>query len=183
MKQYLKALIFGCTAITLSACQSAPDPLLVNAQVNASQLTAPVALTVNDMRSHNYLMRVKLSDDQAQFAPSEPLLETAVYEALANKIAVNSNANSTMQVAINEALIDVEQGSVKHVVEHQISLQVKVIRGDTTYTRDYNGKASSEGAFRADAAALESDFSALLSQLLSDVLNDEKLIALITATN
>jgi len=179
MKPYFKALMISATLVALSACQSVPDPLLVNAQVSAAKVNAPVALSVNDMRSHNYLMRVKLSDDQAQFAPSEPLIETAVYEALAERLNLDNNAGATMQVAINEAVIEVEQGSVKHLVEHKINLQVKVTQGDTTYTRDYNGKASSEGAFRADAAALESDFSALLSQLLNDILRDEKLNALL----
>lgn len=177
MYPVIKSICIGAAALVISACQSAPDPLIVQPTISANASDFPVALSVTDTRAQNYLLRIKLSDDQAQFASSAPMLETAIYDALAEKLRVVNSASTQVNVAIRQAIIRVEQGSVKHQAEHEISLLLTAQKAGATYTRDFNAKASSEGAFRADAAKLEAKFSELLGSLLDDMLQDPKLAA------
>lgn len=176
MYPVIKSVLIGATALLISACQSAPNPLIVQPAISANSSELPVALSVTDTRAQNYLLRIKLSDDQAQFASSAPMLETAIYDALAEKLNVVNSASKQVNVAIRQAIIRVEQGSVKHQAEHEISLLLTAQKDGATYTRDFNAKASSEGAFRADPAKLEEKFSELLGKLLDDMLRDPKLI-------
>lgn len=174
MNHYIKAVLLGATAVLLAACQSAPPPLVLQPTVtNVQAGQAPVVITVDDSRSHNYLLRIEYGDDEAKFAPSTPLLEEAVYAELVANLNASQRADNKLNITIDEAIIKVDQGTVKYTANHQIRMRVEFIYGATTYRKNFNGSASRDGALRADAASLERQFNDLLAELISDVLNDE----------
>lgn len=176
----ISKMILASAALWLSACQAPPQPLLIAPSIEASSKLPVRAYSVIDQRAHNYLLRIEYSDDQAQFSATDPALNTAINNAVNQLFVASSNASETVTLRLTEALIRVEQGAVKHVAQHQVSLTLEVSDGDTTYTRDFNGKAEYESAFRADNAALERDFTALLNQVLRDVANDNEMRKLLT---
>lgn len=173
-------IILASTALWLSACQAPPQPLLIAPSLETAGQLPVRSYSVIDQRAHNYLLRIEYSDDQAQFSATDPALNTAINNAVKQLFVTSPNATEAVTLRLTEALIRVEQGAVKHVAQHQVSLTLEVVDGDTTYTRDFNGKAEYESAFRADKAALERDFTALLNQVLRDVANDSKMRELLT---
>lgn len=179
MKLATKIMIIS-SALWLSACQAPPQPLLIVPNLQPTTQLPVQAFSVIDQRAHNYLLRIEYGTDQAQFSATEPALNTAINNALNDLFTTSSLASELVTVRLTEALIRVEQGAVKHVAQHQISLTLEVVDGNTTYSRDFNGKAEYESAFRADKAALERDFTALLNQVLRDVANDAKLRDMLT---
>ncbi|RUO78781.1 hypothetical protein CWI84_10610 [Idiomarina tyrosinivorans] len=172
MRRWLTLL----SLLILAGCQSAPQPLTIDPPLSELSSSGDVnGIAVVDARAHSYLLRVERSQDTAQFSSSREPLEQTIKQALEAVIPISSQSPVTWKVIIDEALITVSQGPVKYRAHHEITLTVTASNGHQFFTRDFHGSAQSEGAFQADEAVLEREFSELLGSLLSDLANDPKL--------
>ena len=172
-----KLLSTAAMCLVLSACQSAaPPPLTVVPQANQGvQITQPLQLSINDNRSHNYLLRIEHGTDSAQFSPSNPLISEAVKGYLTKTLTLQDNASSSLHIDIDEAIVRVSQKTMSYQANHEIAIRTTLQYGNKTLRKTFSGKSQSEGAFKADPAVLEREFSDLLARILNDMLNDPQI--------
>lgn len=171
-----RTLFAVCLALTLSACQSQPDPLIISADTVVDKLSTQVnQLEVKDKRSYSYLYRHKKEEDKAVFTPAQRPLTSIVEQALQPITGSYSNNGLTWYVSIEKALIDATIHTVKYELEHSITIRVGATRGNRRYSNFYSGTYSSTGALKPAQATIERQFKQLLNSVLTDIANDPKL--------
>ncbi|TDP29933.1 putative lipoprotein [Idiomarina aquatica] len=169
-------LLIALTSVLLSACASAPQPLIINLNPVTNKLSQSVQqITVNDQRSHSYLYRQLKSEDKARFtAPSVPLKAT-IEGSLQTLVKPTTNGNLQWIITIEEAVVKGTSSALKYQLKHEIELRVTAINNNRRYSNVYRGRAESSAIGRADEAVIEREFSALLARVLTDISNDPKL--------
>lgn len=159
--------------LTLSACQTTPDSVALNPQLNTSPSNAQVQLRVRDQRAHNYVMRVNTSEDSAEFATADPSLASLISAGLSDRWTITGTANAELEVIIRDALFVIKQGSLRHDTQHTLKLTVRLRTPSTEFEKTFNGTRESNGPLRADRTRVGQEFSELLAAVLSDIANDE----------
>ncbi|MGM0525857.1 MAG: YajG family lipoprotein [Pseudomonadota bacterium] len=170
-------MLAGCFTLLLSACQSAPDPLLIAPVSIADQLSTKVAdIKVQDQRTHAYLYRVKRKQDQAQFAPPQQPLTDIITESLQSLVTdKGSNNGLKWYVSLEQGLVEATLSGLKYQLEHTIVIRVQAQRANRSYSNSYRGRLQSNGVGRPDEAVIEREFTQLLQSVLSDISKDPKL--------
>lgn len=163
-------------SILLSACASAPQPLIIHVSPVVNTLSQSVQqVTVNDQRSHSYLYRQLKNDDNAQFAAPSTPLKTSIKNALQPLLEPSNKGGLQWIVTIEEAVIEGTNSALKYQLTHTIELRVTAINNNRRYSNVYRGRAQSSAIGRADEAVIEREFSALLARVLDDISQDPKL--------
>lgn len=170
-------IIFAASLLLIvSACQSQPDPLIINSDTVADKLNTKInQIIVSDQRSYSYLYRHKKDDDKAQFAPAQRPLTDIVEEALQPVTGGSDNNGLTWHVTIEKALIDATLHTVKYELEHSVTVRVEATRGNRRYSNFYSGTYNSGGGLKPAQATIERQFNQLLNSVLTEIANDPKL--------
>lgn len=169
------ATLAVCTIFTLAACQSAPDPVVLNPQVDTTASGASLALNVRDQRAHNHVLRLEHSDQTADFATADPSLASLISDRVAKRWALDDASDTQLQVTIEEAVFVVKQGSLRHDTEHRVRLQATLTTANGEVEKTFSGSRESNGPLRADVKKIEGEFAALLASVLNDLVNDDTL--------
>lgn len=172
----IKRLLFGvCSAFILTACQSAPTPLHLTPQLDTTETDQRIALTVRDQRAHNHVLRLEQNDQTAEFATADPSLASLITDTLHTRWQSDDQSDAQLQIVIQEALLVIKQGNLRHDTEHRIRLQAYLTTPRGEFRKTFTGQRESSGPLRADIPRIEREFSALLGSVLSDLANDEQL--------
>ena len=172
----IKKLIMVTAAfVALSGCQSAPQHVTLNPQLTTTATGHQVSLQVRDQRAQNHIMRLQQSDQTAEFATADPSLASLISQRLSERWTVVDEANAQLQVTIVDALFVIEQGSLRHDTEHKLRLHVRLTTPDAEFEKTFQGSRESNGPLRADVRRIEREFAGLLTDVLSDIMDDEPL--------
>lgn len=171
IKRTIVAALFSLPL--LSACQSAPDPVHLNPQLDTTASGHTITLQVRDQRAHNHVMRLKTGDQTAEFATADPSLASLISERVAERWTVVDNADAQLEVIIRDALFVIQQGSLRHDTEHNIRLQAKLTTPQVEIEKGFAGNRESNGPLRADIRKIEREFGDLLASVLNELVNDE----------
>lgn len=174
-KQCRRAASVFAFVATLAACQSAPEPVTLNPQIDTTASGASVALSVRDQRPHNHVLRLEHSDQTADFATADPSLASLISDRIAQRWAVDAASDNQLEVIIDEAVFVVKQGSLRHDTEHKVRLRAKLTTPAAEVEKTFTGSRESNGPLRADVSKIEGEFAALLASVLNDLVNDESL--------
>lgn len=170
-------MLASCFTLFLSACQSAPDPLLIAPVTIDDRLSTKVTdIKVQDQRTHAYLYRVTRNQDQAQFAPPTQPLTDIIAESLQSLVnEKDSDAGLKWYVSLEQGLVEASLSGLKYQLEHTIVIRVQAQRANRRYTNTYRGRLQSNGVGRPDEAVIEREFTQLLQSVLADISEDPKL--------
>jgi uncharacterized lipoprotein YajG len=172
----IKRIITGAlVALALSACQSPPEPVTLNPQLDTTASSQRIALEVRDQRAQTHILRIERSDDPAEFATADPSLASLISERLGQRWTLDNDASTRMQVNIRDGLIIVRQGTLRHDTEQQLRLQVLVTTPQGEVEKTFNGRRESNGPLRADRESIQNEFAGLLAEVLSEIANDDTL--------
>ena len=166
------ALLF---TVVLSGCQSTPDSVALNPQLDASATGNSVQLRVRDQRAHNHVMRVKTDEDSAEFATADPSLASLISNRLGERWTISDAADAQLEVFIHDALVVIHQGSLRHDTEHSVRVQAQLTTPSIEFEKVFSGNRETNGPLRADRNRVGREFSELLGSVLSDIANDETL--------
>lgn len=172
----IKRIITGAlVALTLSACQSPPDPVALDPQLDTTSSSQRIALEVRDQRAQNHVLRIERSDDPAEFATADPSLASLISDRLGQRWTLDDDASIHMQVNIRDGLIIVRQGTLRHDTEQQVRLHVLLTTPDGEVEKTFSGRRESNGPLRADRDRIQNEFAGLLAEVLSELANDDTL--------
>lgn len=172
----IKRIITGAlVALMLSACQSPPDPVTLDPQLDTTASSQRIALEVRDQRAQNHVLRVERSDDPAEFATADPSLASLISQRLGQRWTLDDDASTRMQVNIRNGLIIVRQGTLRHDTEQQVRLHVLLTTPDGEVEKTFSGRRESNGPLRADRDRIQNEFAGLLAEVLSELANDDTL--------
>ncbi|MGX5913568.1 YajG family lipoprotein [Aliidiomarina sp. Khilg15.8] len=172
----IKRIITGAlVALMLSACQSPPDPVTLNPQLETTASDQRIALQVRDQRAQNHVLRIERSDDPAEFATADPTLASLISQRLGQRWTLDDEASARMQVSIRDALIIIRQGTLRHDTEQQVRLHVLLTTPQGEVEKTFNGRRESNGPLRADRDRIQNEFAGLLAEVLSELANDDTL--------
>lgn len=170
-----KFIMVTAAIVVLSACQAAPQTVTLNPQLTTTASGQQVSLQVRDQRAQNHIMRLQQSDQTAEFATADPSLANLISQRLGERWTVVDEANAHLQVTIVDALFVIQQGSLRHDTEHNLRLHVQLTTPDAEFEKTFNGTRESNGPLRADVRRIEREFAGLLTEVLSDIIEDEQL--------
>lgn len=166
------ALFFS---VFLSGCQSTPDSVALNPQVDTTATGHQVQLRVRDQRAHNHVMRFKTNEDSAEFATADPSLASLISERIGQRWSVTDSADAELEVIIRDALFVIEQGSLRHDTKHTVRIQTRLTTPNNEFEKTFSGSRESNGPLRADRNRVGREFANLLAAVLDDILSDEAL--------
>lgn len=161
------------TALTLTACQSAPEPLSLNPVTEATHSGQSIALEIRDQRAQNHVLRLERHDNPAEFAMADPSLTTLISDRVSQRWTLDDQSSNQMQINIKDALVIIKQGTLRHDSEHLVRIQVQLTTPDAEIEKSFRGRRQSDGPLRADVSTIEEDFGRLLADVLNDLMRDE----------
>lgn len=180
-----KALTASLLISVLSACSNTPSHLIVVPEIylapsnNFSNKNAEV--NVIDMRTSRHIVQILREGEAATILSSEKSLEDIVQEILVTQwptqgLEMNPLSKNKVTVNISKAIISVVQESVNYTAQSEIIIKISIDNGMQTLNNTFKTRAYSEGAFKADIAALEIEFNRHLSTVLKQVLVSKDII-------
>jgi uncharacterized lipoprotein len=177
-----KIIIVGFSAAALfmlSGCSS-PTHLIVSPDIvsisSVKYQPTNVLFNVTDKRSNSHLLQILREDEAADLLSTELSLDNIIAEALAPQftnqglVITSENTDKAIEVIIDEALISVDQTPLSFTSENKLAIRFVVKNKDKTLTKTFNSNGKSSGAFSADIAVLEKDFTIQLTALLTKAL-------------
>ncbi len=184
----LKTLATGALLLLLTACANkpshvviAPDLSITNNTTNQNQYqNKQASVSVTDMRSAQHVVQILRKDEAAEvYSSQQPLAQiieqTLTAEFKKQNLTVTTQANNTIEIIIDNALISVQQELMKYQVNNELVIRVKVNNGSQTLSNTFKIRGTSEGPLNADIAVLERDFNQQLAKLLAQVINNAEI--------
>lgn len=180
---YIQIFISMLT-LALNGCASLPSHVIVAPDITISPTidhkSKQAQLDVIDMRTANHIIQILRKDDAATLLSSQERLEDTIKYNLDKYwknqgLDIKASGDNTISVAIEKAIISVDQETFKYKVQTEIILIVTVNNGDETLTSTFKNKGNSNGPLQADIAVLERNFNQRLANLLQQILANEKI--------
>lgn len=170
--------------LTLSACASLPSHLIVSPDVmvtpDVSYQNKQAQLSVVDMRTTNHVVQILRDGEAATLLSAQESLEQTIEKKLSTHwqkqgLVLDSNAINNIDVAIEKAVISVNQQTMEYKVQTEIVLKVTIENDKQTLTITFQNRGNSDGPLQADIAVLERNFNQRLAKLLTQILASEKI--------
>lgn len=183
-KQNLLAFTSLIIALILSGCSSTPSHLIIAPEIMAPSVVQHInkqaKLNVIDMRTANHIIQILRDGEAATLFSAQERLEDIIKNSLSKNwqkqgLTLQDNAVNSINVTIEKALISVTQETMSYQVKTEIVLKVAVNNGMQTLTSTFKNNGSSKGPFKADLAVLERNFNQRLTNLLQQILVNEKI--------
>ena len=183
-KQNLLAFTSLIMALILSGCSSTPSHLIIAPEIMAPSVVQHInkqaKLNVIDMRTANHIIQILRDGEAATLFSAQERLEDIIKNSLSKNwqkqgLTLQDNAVNSINVTIEKALISVTQETMSYQVKTEIVLKVAVNNGMQTLTSTFKNNGSSKGPFKADLAVLERNFNQRLTNLLQQILVNEKI--------
>jgi uncharacterized lipoprotein len=184
-------LLFG-----LSACNSTPSHIIIAPQLmNTTSIiysNKQLNFSVVDNRIANHVVQILKANQAAQLFSSQDNLQKTIHTTLSQvlkkqglvltDLAIDKNDINKLTIYIDNALISVQQDTLKYKANNKITLRVVVTNQAQTLTKNFTTRGNSNGPLTADLAVLERDFNQQLSQLLTQILNNAELATAIKSS-
>jgi len=170
--------------LTLSACANIPSHLIVSPDIMVTPAVnhhnKQAQLEVVDMRTANHVVQILRAGEAATLLSAQERLEKTIESKLSShwkkqNLLIESSAINTINVAIEKAVISVNQKTMEYKVQTEIVLKVTVNNGAQTLTITFQNRGNSDGPLQADIAVLERNFNQRLAKLLQQILASEKI--------
>jgi uncharacterized lipoprotein len=183
IKKLLSTISLSITLL-LSACVSAPSHLIIAPEVTATAITQhfnqEATLNVIDMRTANHLVQILREGEAATLFSAQERLENIIKKSITNPwknqgLTIKDTAVNSINIAIEKAIISVTQKTMKYQVQSEIVLKVTINNNQETLTSTFQNRGNSKGPFKVDIAVLERNFNQRLSNLLQQILANEKI--------
>ncbi|RUO35374.1 YajG family lipoprotein [Aliidiomarina sanyensis] len=180
----IRTIVFTLPLLALSACSSTPvsTPSALAVTVNTPTLLSegqvelrPIQLTVLDRRTHNHILRVEHSLDNAEFATSQTPVATLISEELQRGLSVVGQAQTQLTLVIEEALIRAVRRGNEYEVNHSVVLSAHGVRGNTQVEVEMTTRMGPQSFRRLDHARLERDFNRNLNATLNALMQEPEL--------
>ena len=178
--------IVSASTVVLLGC-SGPSHMIVSPDIvsisSIKYQPTEVNFNVTDKRSNSHLLQILREDKAAELLSTDVALDTIITKALAPEfknqglIIIAGTTDKEIDVIIDQALISVDQSSLSFKSENKLEIRFVVKNKDQTLTKTFNSKGKSNGAFKADIAVLETDFTQQLTELLTKALADTEIQA------
>lgn len=175
IKRLIMATAAVLSMVTLSGCQSSPQPVALNPQLSTSASGDQISLRVRDQRAQNHIMRLEQNDNTAEFATADPSLASLISDRMGERWEVVEEASAHLELTILDALFVIKQGSLRHDSTHNVRLHAKLTTADAEFEKTFRGSRESNGPLRADIRRIEREFAGLLADVLTDIAEDEQL--------
>lgn len=185
MRLYKKTLsVILVSALTLVGCSQKPNQMIIAPDVRAVSSNAfagySAKVSVEDLRTHLHIIEVKKEGKASHLVSNANDFATALKQQLTqalktNQLQISPSNQQQFAVTINQAYVKVAQSLSRYKANSKITLTVQVNKGDSTLTKTYNSKSSSEGLLTADMAVLERDFNQQLGALITQIVNDTEI--------
>jgi len=172
----------------LTACANKPSHVVISPDLTITNGTTAQAkyqdkqasMTITDLRRAQHVVQIIREDQAAEVyssqAPLNQIIETTLKSEFKKQgLDVNTKANNSIEVIIDNALISVQQEMMQYQVNNELVVRVKVNNGVQTLSKVFKVRGTSQGPLSADIAVLERDFNQQLTQLLAQVINNAEI--------
>ncbi|KJF96574.1 hypothetical protein UB33_03595 [Photobacterium angustum] len=181
----MKKYIVIAAALLLSACASRPaqPPLaLTLTPVLAQQATSQLAvqLSSKDERNHNYIAIIDSgATNVEEFQPEGNIASTfqaALTKQFASEgITVNTASTSNIAINIQQALVKVTQGLVKHDIDSQLQIELVVTTPKGTFSKKYSARSTKQEPFKVTREEIAQSLEKMMNSVLKEIAKDGKL--------
>ena len=182
-----KIMIFVSVLISImmiNACANNPNYVIIAPDIERTPSVfhhnKQAQLNVIDMRTASHLVQIMREGKAATLISARERLEDTIEDSIkkhwqAQSLVINKSAMNTINIAIEKAIIDINQTFIKYKVQTEIVLKVTVNNGSQTLTNTFTSRGNSDGPFQADIAVLERSFNQSLSNLIQQILASKKI--------
>lgn len=169
------------SAVTLFGCSQKPSQMIIAPDVRTVSSNAfagfSAKVSVEDLRTHLHIIEIKKEDKASHLVSNANDFAIAIEQQLtqalkSNQLQISPSNQQTFAVTINQAYVKVAQSLSRYKANSRLTLTVQVKKGESTLTKTFNSKSSSEGLLAADIAVLERDFNQQLGNLISQIVGD-----------
>ncbi|GAA6172224.1 hypothetical protein NBRC116592_18940 [Colwellia sp. KU-HH00111] len=170
--------------LAITSCASLPSHVIIAPDITASSAinhhNKLAQLNVVDMRTANHIVQIVREGDAAIILSAQQRLEDTLSESLTQQwlkqgLTFDANASNQISIAIEQALIRVNQETFKYQAQTHIILKVTLNNGEETLTTTFKNSGNSNGPLQADIAVLERNFNQRLTNVLQQILMNEQL--------
>lgn len=179
----MKYILLCCALLSVSACSSQPNQLILNPVYKDGKLSSinqSLSTSVIDLRGDPATLKL-ITSDKTQTIASQGLTESiksALDSALSrNGASISNLATTRFEVDIHTLQAVVTEKMVSHTSDAKIELGVRVIRSSSNFSKVYRGHANLEGPFSHDRAKVEGQLNKLTEQLITRMVTDPELLA------
>ena len=169
----LSLIAIGWLSLSLSGCQSTPEQLTIEPVMTPPGHSIPVQLRVRDGRPHNHLLRRLHHEDKAEFATAQQPLATLISGNLAPYWPDSPAAERTVDIEIEEALIEVTRAGLQHHIQYELVLATTVQAPQGELQKTFRGQASGQSPVAPGSSRLERDFNLLAGEVLENLVSDQ----------
>lgn len=179
----MNLLLPALFSIGLLGCAAKPAHVIVAPVIESNPATtydsAKAELKVIDMRTNKNIVQILRDGEAAELYPSQDDLTKTVTEALEKAYKSHSliltESLNRISITIDSAKVVVDQGAMSHTAKTEIIISATADNTKFKVTKKFKATATTEGALRADMAALERDFSNQLSKVLTQIVQSDEL--------
>lgn len=170
-------------AATLTGCASAPTSLILAPDaplITSSAQQGSLQLTSVDRRSEQYVVKVRNGDGAAELlSPSQAprqLLDQGVRQGFSQLgYQLDPASNTQMTLVLDKAVLEIDQGTFSHDAKGLFEATVKINTKVQTLTKTFTVTSAFSGPMKPDLARIEREVNDRLSQLMTNIVNDEEL--------
>lgn len=183
---YLLILIF--TGVFTSGCTTSSPFLIIDPDIQTSAkvhyVNKPASFSITDERQHTELLTITqdnaVIEKQSTQAPMTEIIATSLTREFEKQgIALTENANTAINIKIDDALIDVQQTTFSYEATTTITLRLIIESSSQTLTQTFNNTSKTKGPLKADIVMLETNFNRQLNKVITEAVNNEEIITFI----
>lgn len=184
----MKFAITLLLASLVNACSSTPTHLIIAPDIITTSVlhydNKQAQLEVVDMRTARHIIQILHAGEAATLLSAQDILDNTIKETLAKQwqkqgLTISSLATNTISITVEKSIISVTQQRMNYQSQTEIVLKVIVNNGSQTQTSTFKNRGNSKGPLQADIAVLERNFNQRLTNLLSQILVNEKIYSFI----
>lgn len=184
MKKHI--LISTLLSLGITACSQTPSHIIVAPDITIPSATTTkltnkaIHLLMHDLRANQHLVQIMqegkaatLINDHEQLSD---VIKTALTQGFKQQGAIfNPDADNSVFVNIEKALINVEQTMFNYKTNSEIELKVTIRNFGAPFDKTYRVTGSSNGPLTPDLAVLGRDFNQQLGKIMTRILTDQEL--------
>lgn len=172
------------SVLALNGCANMTNHIIIAPDIDATSVIShnnkQTQLRVIDMRTASHIVQIMREGKAATLISAQERLEDTIENNVkkhwqAHNLIIQDNATNIINIAIEKAIINVEQEFIKYKVQTEIVVKVTVDNGSQTLTNTFTNRGNSNGPLQADIAVLERHFNQSLTNLLQQILTSKKI--------
>lgn len=187
-KNHLKKTVIITALFTLIGCSSVPTDININPELNLAlgqhSFNSELTWQVNsqDLRVARHLVQIGDDDEAAQLINEQQSLRLLLQKNLTNawlgnKLKITPQSDYKIDIKLMKALATATEAVLTYEVKSQLIIKIQLTHQGKKFVKLFRSNNQWKAPFSTDVTRITEELNTQLSELLSQIVQDEEMNA------